>query len=119
MLNQPAPDYEEKFLASSSLAVLLAIAIGFIMLCALFGLSLRKFKSTMPMAGACSAAISAACHPSKDEDLENISLGKVMWGETNASVGMGNDFDEIDDQMGHCGFTTMEAVKPSMKKLYA
>lgn len=50
-----------------SIIVLLGICFGF-----------RKSRGGMPLAGSCSAAISAACHP-PEADV-NASLKRVMWG---------------------------------------
>ncbi|PYI07192.1 hypothetical protein BO78DRAFT_443434, partial [Aspergillus sclerotiicarbonarius CBS 121057] len=64
------------------LPIFLSLIVGSIMLFALIGLSFRKYPSTILVVGSCSAAISAACHPPKDEDLDNAALGLLMWGET-------------------------------------
>lgn len=88
------------------------------MLAILLGLSLRRFKSEMPLAGLCSAAISAACHPPKD-DL-NAALGLVKWGETMTSPEwMMDQSGGADDREGHCSFTSFDTERPSLYKLYA
>lgn len=57
--------------------ILTAMIIGFIMLALLIGLGFRKLGS-MPVAGSCSAAISAACHR-PEEDVDAAFL-PVQWG---------------------------------------
>ncbi|CAG8889269.1 unnamed protein product [Penicillium egyptiacum] len=100
------------------LAIFISILVGAFMVCLLIGVSFRRFKSEMPLAGACSAAISAACHPPKDEDLSHVARGPVMWGETVASSSWG-DFGATEDDKGHCSFTSLEPVEPSLSKMYA
>lgn len=72
------------------LPTLVAAIIGAVMLLVLIGLSFKKYKSAMPVVGSCSAAISAACHPPEDEDLDQAALGLLMWGETLGRAGLGN-----------------------------
>ena len=62
----------------SPLAILLALILGGIMIFGLFGMSLRKLDPGVPVAGSCSLAISAAAHPSSDED--KIALLPLMYG---------------------------------------
>ncbi|KAJ5162884.1 uncharacterized protein N7500_004714 [Penicillium coprophilum] len=106
-------------LSHKPLAIFISILTGALMVCMLLGLSVRKFKSEMPLAGACSAAISAACHLPKDEDLGHAARGSVTWGETVASPSWAGDFGGIEDDKGHCSFTSLETVKPSLSKMYA
>jgi hypothetical protein len=89
------------------------------MVCLLLGLSLRRFKSEIPLAGACSVAISAACHVPRDEPLDQATGGMVMWGETVASPSWTGDCDGIEDDKGHCSFTSLDTVRPSLSKMYA
>ncbi|KAJ5400939.1 hypothetical protein N7465_011428 [Penicillium sp. CMV-2018d] len=87
------------------------------------GVSFRRLKSAIPLAGTCSAAISAACHPPENVCTNTVAHGELMWGETDlpwalASGDDDND-DESDDAKGHCSFTPSEARQPSLDKLYA
>ncbi|KUM65815.1 hypothetical protein ACN42_g1230 [Penicillium freii] len=50
-------------LGLSPLLIFCALLIGSFIICLLILLSLKRFKSNMPLAGSCSAVISAACHP--------------------------------------------------------
>ena len=62
----------------------------------------------MPIAGSCSAAISAACHrPVEDIDA---GLKKVMWGVVE---------EMEDDAIGHCCFSSQPVTAPEVGKVYA
>ena len=89
------------------------------MVCLLLGLSFRRFKSEIPLAGACSVAISAACHVPRDKPLDHVARGAVIWGETVASPSSTGDRGGIEDDKGHCSFTSLDAVRPSLRKMYA
>ena len=108
-------------LGYSPLPVFLAILVGSSMLCILAGLACKRFRSDMPLAGACSAAISAACHPPKDENLDTASLGPIKWGQIMGSPDWAvHGFrNEIDDEKGHCSFTALDTVKPTLTRFYA
>ena len=83
-----------------SIVVLLGICFGF-----------RKSKGGMPLAGSCSAAISAACHPPETD--VNASLKRVMWG-----VFAGESFQYEGDCVSHCSFTSSEVEAPVVGNLY-
>ena len=97
------------------------------------GMSFRRLKSAIPLAGTCSAAISAACHLPENVGTNTVAHGELMWGETDLpwALRSGNDDDDGDDDdddddddesdnaKGHCSFTPSEARQPSLDKLYA
>ncbi|KAJ6000823.1 hypothetical protein N7481_001232 [Penicillium waksmanii] len=119
--NEPVPGLEISSLGYSSSPIFLSIIVGSIMVLVLIVLAFRKFKSTVPVTGSTSVAISAACHLPRDEVGETAVLGLVKWGETTMSPdwAMGS-FGGIDDgQKGHCSFTSLETKKPTLMKLYA
>ncbi|KAJ5385297.1 hypothetical protein N7517_003208 [Penicillium concentricum] len=118
-IGRPIYKYSISSLGYNSLAIFISMLVGGLMVCLLLGLSFRKFKSEMPLAGACSAAISAACHVPKDEDLDHAARGSVMWGETMTSPSWAGDLGGIEDDKGHCSFTSLETVRPSLSKMYA
>lgn len=66
----------------SPIALMVAILLGFVMVCTILVMGLKHFRTNMPLAVSCSAAISAACHPPPGED--DHALKPVMWGETSA-----------------------------------
>lgn len=88
-------------IALGSLVVMLGIANGF-----------RKYKPGMPLAGSCSAAISAACHP-PEADV-NPSTDTVMWGV----VGYETAKDSAQP-VGHCSLTSVKVQAPVPGSLYA
>jgi len=64
----------------SPLASILLIVLGVLMIVVLVIVAMTRFQTGMPVAGNCSAAISAACHgPVKGES--GASEMKVQWGE--------------------------------------
>lgn len=118
--DQPDPDNTMSSVGYSSTPIFLSILVGAVMMVILFALAFRKFKSAMPVAASSSAAISAACHAPKDEDLDMAALGLVKWGQTiSPPVWVMERFHGIDDQHGHCSFTSLDTVSPSLTKLYA
>ena len=66
----------------SPIALMVAILLGFVMVCIILGMGFRRFRTNMPLAVSCSAAISAACHPPPGDN--DHALKPVMWGETSA-----------------------------------
>ena len=47
-----------------------------------------RYNGGMPLAGSCSAALSAACHPAADE--QDVALVPVKWGIVSISQGVGH-----------------------------
>ncbi|KAJ5726248.1 uncharacterized protein N7483_007605 [Penicillium malachiteum] len=103
------------------LPMLLAVLLGAVMMILLIGMSFRKYKSLIPVADSRSAAISAACHPPKDEDMENAAYGKLMWTETPGPTWWDSFEDEIKEGKGHCSFTSVQAgtSSPILGRLYS
>lgn len=120
-------------LCYSPIAIIFALIVGGVMVLALISLGARRFKSNMPLAGSYSAAISAQCHLSVDDDREEVALGRVTWGETvsppvwavatttGSSIAAegGNAGDNKMEYLAHCCFTSRAVVRPSMDKVYA
>ena len=84
-----------------SIVVLLGICFGF-----------RKSRGGMPLAGSCSAAISAACHP-LETDVD-ASMKRVMWG-----VVAEDCFQYERESVGHCSFTSSKVEAPVVGQCYA
>lgn len=72
------PRSQVSLLGFSPVAIIFAIILGGVMVGAVLLLGIRRFKSNIPLAGSCSAAISAACHPVWGGEH---ALRPVMWGE--------------------------------------
>lgn len=97
----------------SPVAIILCTALGTII--ALGGCVIGQFKYApgMPVAGSCSAAISAACHPLL-EDTE-ASTKPVQWG----AVTHGEQDDKEEETVGHCTFSSFPIHPPIPGHLYA
>ncbi|KAF4764507.1 hypothetical protein HAV15_000576 [Penicillium sp. str.  len=103
----------------SAAFILFSVLVGAIMILALCILGLRRLKSNAPLSGSCSAAISAACHPPTHENLDAAIRSELMWGET-ISLAVGSiDSEGNEPEKGHCSFTSLGTVKPTLTKLYA
>lgn len=66
------------------------MSVGAVALSALIGLSFRRFKSGMSVAGSCSLAIAASCHSSAGPagfSQEDESVLLLQWGEVPAGGG--------------------------------
>ena len=74
------------------------------------GTGLRRYNSGMPLAGSCSAAISAACHVTNDEDGSTTVEKAVRWGAVER---------KSKKDVGHCSFTAGQAEAPVKGQLYA
>lgn len=109
-------------------AIFLTLVVGGSAIATLLGISLRRFKSGMPLASSCSAAISAACHPLEwDRDA---ALKPVMWGEVtslqedseSSSSNVEGDESERHWETGteypHCTFSSGEVTTPDKNTQY-
>ncbi|KAJ5520792.1 hypothetical protein N7463_001245 [Penicillium fimorum] len=103
----------------STTFILFSVLVGAVMILALCILGLRRLKSNAPLAGSCSAVISAACHPPTHENLDAAIRSKVMWGQTTGLPVWSIDSEEDEPEKGHCSFTSLGTVKPTLTKLYA
>lgn len=101
--------YDTVTVGYSPLAIVIGLAVGLVLPAGLIFLGSRRFKSGMPVAGSCSLAISAACHPSlKDKDREGIECRLLQWG---VEV-RGNE------EGWHCGFSDREVAEPQDGMVY-
>jgi hypothetical protein len=100
------PQYDFSTTGFSPLANVGLLAVSFIMVGYLLFMATNKFKSGMPVASTCSAAISAACHPAPDED-EDVDVLPVQWGVT-----------EVTDGYGHCTFSCKVVKSPDTVTQY-
>ncbi|KLJ11640.1 hypothetical protein EMPG_13180 [Blastomyces silverae] len=90
-----ADHYIVNFLGFAPVPMIVALALGSLMLMAVFGLSIRRFGSRMPLAGNCSAGISAACHPPEDD--RDAAFKPIMWGEVSQDL-EGLSADGVDHE---------------------
>ena len=90
----------------SPIAIITVIPLGTLLLLVIIANGFRKYRQGMPLAGNCSAAISAACHqPEEDVDA---ALLPVSWGALSTN-----------DPIGHCCFTSFDVSPPVEGELYA
>jgi len=93
----------------SPLAMICVLVVGVLLIVGTYLIGRQKYDPSMPLAGSCSAAISAACHrPDWDVDA---SLNAVQWGVIPGS----------DDKSGvaHCCFTSAVVEQVQDGKQYA
>tara|TARA_R110002003_G_scaffold124_6_gene11256 strand:+ start:21285 stop:21569 length:285 start_codon:yes stop_codon:yes gene_type:complete len=83
------------------------IAVGALLLGGIGLVGFRKMPMRMPIAGSCSLAISAACHPpAVDIDPE---LRKIQWVVVAASEGA---------ELRHCSLSSGPVEEPEYGKVY-
>ncbi|KAF9872434.1 hypothetical protein CkaCkLH20_09931 [Colletotrichum karsti] len=93
----------------SPLGVALVVAVGFVMLGLLLVSAGRRLRfGGIPVAGSCSAAISAACHPNLSE--KDASGELLRWGV------LESEGDERE--MGHCSFSAQPVRAPVQGQFY-
>ncbi|KAL3490613.1 hypothetical protein BJX62DRAFT_225746 [Aspergillus germanicus] len=122
----------------SLLGILLTFGVTSAAMLVLFGLAFRPLRSHMPLAGTCSAALSAACHPPENDS--EASLKAVMWGEVSRDEGGvdsssdgdgdeetrrstepssgGSSAEDTGSRYGHCTFTSQDVNAPSLGNFY-
>lgn len=96
----------------SPIAIIIVIILGSIVVLVGIANGFRKASADMPLAGSCSAAISAVCHPPKAD--VGASLKRVMWGV----VAEGN-LNDSGESVGHCSFTSFKVKAPIVGSKYA
>lgn len=89
----------------SPIAIIITLVIGSFLATFMAVLSRRLYKPGIPLAGSCSAAISAACHGRSDID----TTAPLQWGVTS----------EEGAEVGHCAFSDRALEIPREKALYA
>lgn len=118
----------------SPIAILITIIVGTLVLLAGLANGFRRYPEVgIPLAGSCSTAISAACHPPPGDDRP--SKKAVMWGAIKES----NADEEVSPfkapysrercystskqrdgvKVGHCTFTSLPVDEPFKGELYA
>ncbi|KAF2673576.1 hypothetical protein BT63DRAFT_467104 [Microthyrium microscopicum] len=93
--------------AFAPLANLALIVLDLAMIYYICHMSFRKFKSGVPVVSTCSAAISAALHPSPNEPAD-ATLQELQWGVTGTDMGL-----------GHCTFSARQVSAPKEQVPYA
>ena len=98
----------------SSIALIFVIGLASLLLFVVIGFGFGKVKCDMPLAGSCSAAISAACHP-PEADV-NAGLKGLQWGVVKHYRAR---TESADQDAGHCCFTSLGVTRPIDGKVYA
>jgi hypothetical protein len=91
----------------SPLPAILVLTVGFVI--TFFTLITGLFRLHpygMPIAGSCSAAIAAACHPERDEP--NAWEKPVKWGAIKSK----------DGETEHCSFSSLQVRPPKVGTIY-
>ncbi|KAL2839743.1 hypothetical protein BJY01DRAFT_250343 [Aspergillus pseudoustus] len=103
------------------IAIVSSLSVGAVIVLAMLALGLRRLDSAMVVAGSCSLAIAAACHPGHDPNLqhdesrragplqekEDMEYSPVMWGSV-----------PVDGEVGHCTFASGEVEEPEVGRFY-
>ncbi|CUS13874.1 unnamed protein product [Tuber aestivum] len=96
----------------SVVGITLLMVSGFIHLIVLFTAGSKKYPFGMPLAGSCSAAIAAACHPPEDD--MDASYEPLMWGAVPVKSG-----STAESEVGHCSLSSLPVDQPIIGHLYA
>ncbi|KAL4815023.1 hypothetical protein BDW67DRAFT_176558 [Aspergillus spinulosporus] len=85
-------------------AIVIGLCVGMLLPAGLVFIGCGRFQSGMPVAGSCSMAIAAACHPrgQTDEDRANLGDQRLKWGVEAYQKG----------EMWHCAFSDRKVVMP-------
>lgn len=118
---QRDPSEEVITCAYTPVAILSSILVTSFMFTSLVALPRQRLESAMPVAGSCSIAIAAACHPRadpnqlrdvemedhRDEKEEDMELLPVQWWAI-----------PVEGSLGHCSFTSDDVDMPGSGKDY-
>lgn len=96
----------------SNIAIIFVIILGSLLVFIVLVHGFRRFHSRMPLGSSCSAAISAACHPSEMDT--DAALKPVRWGEVKSY-----ENDGQKEGIRHCSFTSFEVIEPAEGEPYA
>ncbi|KAJ5937109.1 hypothetical protein N7466_003559 [Penicillium verhagenii] len=110
----------------SAVGTLITIMVGILFLSGIVGLSLRRFESALPIAGSCSLAIAAACHPHFDPNTQdgyrneevNADMDSEVEDEEMALLSVQWGAVPVNGPVGHYSFTSDRVGTPETEKLY-
>jgi hypothetical protein len=101
--------YDYKTLGYSPPAIISVLVLGVLMVVSIVAFGYLPYKRGMPLAGSCSMAISAACHPLERVDNgESIAEKKLQWGVVSTGA----------DGIGHCAFSAKDVGSVVEGKMY-
>ncbi|KAL3448253.1 hypothetical protein BJX65DRAFT_275360 [Aspergillus insuetus] len=85
-------------------AIVIGVCVGVLLPVGLLLAGRRRFQSGMPVAGSCSLAIAAACHPrSKETESEETEYNRLKWGIEPC----------VQGEVGHCAFSSARVEMPT------
>ncbi|KAL4799209.1 hypothetical protein BDV19DRAFT_385460 [Aspergillus venezuelensis] len=101
-------------------AIVVRLCVGVLLPVGLVVLGTGKLGTGMPVAGSCSLAVAAACHPRMKGGDAHIGAGdgvgieyrRLRWGVESRGSGIG----EVDS--GHCAFSDGEVIPPTDGAIY-
>lgn len=99
-------------LGYSPVAIIFSIVAAIILVTVAVGIGAMRLLPGIPLAGSCSAAISAACHVPRYEG-ERVAERRLIWGAVHHGE------EEGRGCIGHCCFSAKEVEKPVEGRLYA
>jgi hypothetical protein len=91
----------------SVLCLMVFIGVALLLLTAIGVIGFWKMPMKMPIAGSCSLAISAACHPLADEIDPQLEM--VQWGVVKVREG---------EDHGHCSLSSKPVTEPKYGETY-
>lgn len=94
----------------SPLGIICTLVVSIFLIALPIVLGFRKLDPEIPMARACSALISAACHPGPDEG--NAGLLPVQWGVIEGSA-------HLETGVEHCSISSKQTSGPVEGQLYS
>ncbi|KAL9115828.1 MAG: hypothetical protein Q9227_000196 [Pyrenula ochraceoflavens] len=113
-------------LGYSPVAIILSLVFAIALTGAALAMGATKLQSDIPLAGSCSAPISAACHPPRGEGErgESVAMRKVMWGAVDEGEEDRHNVREVESReseviVEHCAFSSKPVRRPVEGRLYA
>ncbi|KAI4956912.1 hypothetical protein J4E86_005384 [Alternaria arbusti] len=101
--------FDYKTLGYSPPAIISVIVLGGLMVISIVAFGYTPYARGMPLAGSCSMAISAACHPTEQVGSgQNIAEKKLQWGVVSTGA----------DGLGHCAFSAENVGAVVEGKMY-
>ncbi|KAL4966624.1 uncharacterized protein BDV14DRAFT_207919 [Aspergillus stella-maris] len=96
-------------------AVVVGLCVGLLLPVGLVVLGMRRFRTGMPVAGSCSVAVAAACHPfgkGGDGGGVGIEYRRLKWGVESRISGA------REGDAGHCAFSDGQVIPPHDGAIY-
>ncbi|KAM0123886.1 hypothetical protein ACHAO1_011195 [Botrytis cinerea] len=114
--------HDDSDLTTSSLAyswgaILLSGIVCFVMTAFIDIKADQTYRTVNPVVGSCSAAISAACHASREEG--DISELPIQWGVVRGAGESIGSWKNKDKDFGHCAFSGAVVAPPLPGRWYA